>query len=112
MAKGPEKLLFTAQNHRYINETTKYRKVRLIGDGYGAHHQVSARIYTTREATFDIEVDVPAIVDLVLRRARTNKSGKAILLDGLVTAKRRGKAIEISKTEDPQPLREGYEEVP
>lgn len=113
MSKVPEKLLFTAKDHRYINETTTQRKVRLKDNhGYSEHYEIASRIYTTKEATFDIEVDVPAIVDLVLRRARTNKSGKAVLLDGLAIAKRRGKAKELSTTVDEQPLRDSYELVP
>lgn len=113
MSKGPEKLLFTVPDHRYVNTETKYRKVKYKShDHYYSQREIASRTHITREATFDVEVDVPAIIDLIVGRARTNKSGRAKLLDGLATAKRRGKAKELARTEQPEPLREGYEIVP
>lgn len=108
---APQKLLFTVGNHRYVNREQTWRKVKLKGERggeYYSHNQVASEIHITREATFDVVIDVPALIDLIVARARHNRSGKAKLLDGLATAKIRGKAIEIARHIDEKPLSDGY----
>jgi hypothetical protein len=114
MANGPQKLQFTVGNHRYIIREHTLRKVRLKGERtseYYSHNQVASEIHITREATFDVVIDVPALIDLIVARARSNRSGKAKLLDGLAIAKIRGKPLEIQRHIDEKPLDERYELV-
>lgn len=111
----PEKLLFTVPNHRYSNREQRWRKVRLKGERggeYYSHNQVAAVVDISRQATFDVVIDVPALIDLIVGRARHNKSGKAKLLDGLATATIRGKPLELGREVKQNPLDDAYEIVP
>lgn len=112
----PKKELFTINNQIYSTFEYEHRRVRPIstrGDAhdYYSHNEHASKTVITNQATFDIVVDVPAIVNLVLRRAASNKTGKANLLDGLATAKRRGKPVVLSRVKTDIQVREGYELV-
>jgi hypothetical protein len=109
MSKQPTKELWTVGPTRYTREEHTFRRVKEAGHGhYYGYREKASTTTQTLEATFDVVVDVNAIIDLIVRRAKRNRTGRATLMDGLATAKRRGKPTVIDTRTVEHPLNAGY----
>jgi hypothetical protein len=108
MGKQPTKELWTVGPTRYTREEHTFRSVKERSqDHYYGYRERASTTTQTLEATFDVVIDVNAIIDLIVRRAKHNRTGKANLMDGLATAKRRGKPTVIDTKTVEHPLRAG-----
>lgn len=113
MDKNIKRVSVTLPDVQYVNHEYRYRRVRGVANPtWGVHREVDVDVLIERVATFDVEVDLPKIIEYVLARAMSNKSGKAAMLDGMVVVKRRGAAKEIGRTERQRLMSDAYERVP
>lgn len=111
---APQKLAFLVKawkwKDRAIAARAKVRDTRYSGPSGRPWDFTTAHRVTEYEGDFRVEIDVPALVDLMVRRCQNTKRGRSDMLEGLATAVRltqRG----VSSTIEPVPMPEYLERV-
>jgi hypothetical protein len=80
--------------YRWTNTEQFEQRVAQYGDREHYTGRFAAKERTQElEDAFEIEIDLQALIDMMVRRARSTKSGKSVLLDGLAVAKRTSRKV-------------------
>jgi hypothetical protein len=89
---------------------TRKRKVCRKGNTSYYQTEIAQKAHREYVGDFEITLDIPAIIDMIVGRAMSNSTGKARMLGGQVTVKTNGKRMVTERVEE-IPVREGYEEI-
>jgi hypothetical protein len=89
-------------------EVYRRRKIAKEGSDY-PHTEVASWVDTDFSGDFEIKIDVPTIIAMMVERAKANRTGRAKMLNGLLTVTSKRTVIKNEITEIP--VREGYRVV-
>lgn len=107
MALKPITIAVPAHDFERCTAVTR-RKVKSIGRQYDfTQHETASKTYTMHNAGFEITIDIPAIVDKIVARAKRSKRLRAIGYGSRIKCK----AVEVkqvSQRVQVVPLREGF----
>lgn len=84
---------------REVLRTRRVKRKDESVDGY-VHKEAAAYTHSVFVGDFEVTVDVPAIIDMMIGRAVYNRTGKGKMLNGLATVKRTRRLIKSTTVQE------------
>ena len=110
MTIKPITITVPAHDFERCTATTR-RKVKSINRQFNfTQSEVASHTHTMRNAGFEITIDLPAIIDVIVQRAKASKRLRATAYNGIIKCKA-VKVKHVSERVVAVPVREGYELV-